>query len=615
MVEHSPVFLPTVSRLLESGLARISIELLVWSGILLLSEQNVPQLAVVFGGLKRSLNSVFRARFLALAGIFLVVLVGRLAALPVFPVPPPKIQDEFSQLLSADTFASGRLTNPTHPMWLYFETFFVNQNPTYHSMYPPATGLFMAAAQVLTGQPWFGMLFVFAASSAGVCWMLQGWMAPRWGLWGALVFILLAGRVHLAENYLGEGIFVLGGALIVGAVPRIVKRQSMSASVWLGIGVALLATSRPFEGASLATGTCLGGLYWASTTSVQARTIFNKVILPAALILIPVVAFVGYQNWRTTGSPWLAPYQLNLVQQHITRPLIWQKPADSPQYDHVAMASFYQQWETEWWKNTRGFPRGTFLFLAEKAFMTYATILWPLTFLVAVGSFQLLKSKTRRFLPLAFAFFLACLSLETYPLQPRYTEPAWGLAILLAVYGIRYIGVWRRRTRQGLSISRTAAMFIPAALVIINGIAFFAEWRSHTEHWYSARQQLSEALQFMPGKHLVLVRYSPSHIPLEEWVHNRADIDRAKVVWARDDANRAEADLQGYFADRAFWLLEPDGKFPTLTFLSGDHAEPAVSQSGSFRVYCGDKRCEDLKHRLEHALDGESKISIAESVK
>ncbi len=614
MVEHSPVFLPTVSSMLAFTFVRALIELLVWIGILLISERNMPLLSSSFTRIDGALNFMTRRRFFAVAGIFLFVFVGRLAMLPVSPVPPPKIQDEFSQLLSADTFASWRLANPTHPMWHYFETFFVNQTPTYHSIYPPATGLFMAAAQILTGQPWLGMLFAFAAASAAMCWMLQGWLPPRWGPWGAIVFVLLAARNQLTENYLGEGIYILGGCLVVGAIPRIVKKRSIGASVWLGIGIALLATSRPYEGAFLVAGIGLGGLYWASKARMKTGTLLNTVALPVAIILIPTFAFLGYLNWRTTGSARLAPYQLNLVQQHITQPFFWQKPVDLRKYDHAAMASFYDQWELNWWRNTQGFPRGTLLFLGDKIYRTYTMIIWPFTLLVAVGAFQLLKSKTRRFLPLGFAFFLAGLSLETYQLQPRYTEPAWGLAILIAVFGLRYLGVWNRRNRRGLRISRAAVVLIPAALLLVNGLTYVAVWRLHTESWYDARWQLSEALKTLPGKHLILVRYSPSHFPLEEWVHNRADIDRAKIVWARDDSNGAETELPRYFADRSVWVLDPDGTSPVITSLSGINTS-AISQIGPFRVTCGNPGCEDLKRSLGFVLNGESNIFIAEKAR
>ena len=60
------------------------------------------------------------------AAIFLFVIVARLLAIPFLHIPVPGIHDEFSYLLMGDTFAHGRLANPTHPMWVSFETFHVN---------------------------------------------------------------------------------------------------------------------------------------------------------------------------------------------------------------------------------------------------------------------------------------------------------------------------------------------------------------------------------------------------------------------------------------------------------------------------------------------------------
>ncbi|MGA2992877.1 MAG: hypothetical protein ABSD88_20595, partial [Candidatus Korobacteraceae bacterium] len=453
MIEHFPIEVHSVSELLSDIFVWLLFELMIWAAVLLSSERRWPLLAAALTRLEHGFNSLARHRVRVVAAIFVLVFAGRLALLPIVPVPPPRITDEFSQQLAADTFACGRVTNPTHPMSFYFETFYVNQKPSYHSMYPPATGLFMAAAQVLTGQSWYGMLFTIAAAAAAICWMLQGWVAPRWALWGAMLFVLLVAKNRMTEFYFGEGIVILGGALVLGAMPRIIKRHSVGASFCLGIGLALLAASRPYEGCLLAAGLCLGASVWAWKSGMRWPMLLRKVALPVAVILVPVFMWVAYLNWRTTGSPWLPPYELNLVQQHITRPLVWQKPVEPPHYDHPVMAAHYEQWEWNWWKSTQGFPRGVARFLADKGYAMYAWVLWPLALVTGVGSYQLLKSGIRRFLPLALFAFLAGLSIETYQLQGRYVATAWGLFLLLAVYGARYIGTWKRSTRQGSRIA------------------------------------------------------------------------------------------------------------------------------------------------------------------
>ena len=131
--------------------------------------------------------------FSALLGLALCVAISLAAGWP----PAPTVRDEFSYLLGADTFAHGRLTNPTHPLWQHFETFHVIHVPSYASKYPPGLALLLTLGQVLTGAPIVGVWIGYGLFCAAITWMLQAWTTPRWALWGgAFTALLLAGVTY-----------------------------------------------------------------------------------------------------------------------------------------------------------------------------------------------------------------------------------------------------------------------------------------------------------------------------------------------------------------------------------------------------------------------------------
>jgi hypothetical protein len=88
-----------------------------------------------------------------------------------------------------------------------------------------------------------------------------------------------------------------------------------------------------------------------------------------------------------------------------------------------------------------------------------------------------------------------------------------------------------------------------------------------------------ERLSRLSGRQLVLVSYGLGHTVDDEYVYNGADIDSAKIVWARDMGPEQNQELVDYFHDRQVWILEPDHSSPLLISYSSSTGKPAPIQT------------------------------------
>ncbi|HKW57159.1 MAG TPA: hypothetical protein VJN42_07350, partial [Candidatus Acidoferrum sp.] len=352
--------------------------------------------AEFFRGIEARFSRFAARKSLVVWVMFFGVALVRLTLLPLLPVPVPGIHDEFSYLLMADTFAHGRLANPTHPMWMSFETFHVNWHPTYSSMYPPAQGFVLAVGQLL-GNPWIGVLLSAAAMCAAILWMLQAWLPPRWALLGAVFAALNLGIAsYWINSFWGGAAAAAGGALVLGALGRIRRRASLASALLLGLGIAILANSRPYEGLLFSIPPAVWLFAWL-VGKVKSRdttaTRFRLVFLPLSLVVILTLAFIGYYDWRLTGNPLLMPHVLNTRTYHTTPLFLWEHNKPPLQYNNEQFAEFYNSWEREDYQTSL---RGAAIVIAEKIARHSVEFLWPaVLFLLPALPFALRDRRMR----------------------------------------------------------------------------------------------------------------------------------------------------------------------------------------------------------------------------
>jgi hypothetical protein len=513
-------------------------------------------------GSRQPFDSAFRSLArrprLAVLSVGLGVVLVRVALIPVIGIPEPRWNDEFSYLLSGDTFAHGRLTNPTHPMWIHFETFHIIQHPTYMSMYPPAQGLVLAMGQML-GNPWIGQLLITAVMCSAMCWMLQAWVPPQWALIGAILATLRLGILSYWMNtYWCASIAALGGALVLGAWPRLRRNLHPRHGFMLALGLVLLANSRPYEGFVFSIPVAIAIVAWFIARPLQIKKAIPALVM-ALVVLAAGATATGFYYDRVTGSPWLMTYQVNRSQYSAAPYFLWQKMRPEPVYHHAVMRDYYRGEAREFQRNLTfsGYlQRGTQKFLEWWKFY-----LGPLLTVPLLALPWIIRQRKMR-LPLAIcAAMIAAFAVQTWTL-PHYFSPAAGALYILLTQGLRHL-----YARRG--ILKDAALGIPilaCAMIVIRVVAA----ATHTQiepAWPRGdleRAAILRQLRAMPDEQLVIVRYGPDHDVNREWVWNRASIDSAKVVWARDMGDANNQELLKYFKTRRAWQLDADDPSPKL---------------------------------------------------
>ena len=466
--------------------------------------------------------------------------------------PRPRVHDEFSYLLAADTYAHGRLANPPHPLWESFETFHVNQQPFYVSMYQPGAGLALAAGQRFLGHPWWSVWLAGIGLPLVVHWAARAWVPPPWAAAAGLVAACIVGRGYWLDSYWGGSLTGIGGGLVVGAWPRIIRAADgggaarvMAAAVPLALGGLLLLFTRPYEGFALVLPVAVG--IGMSRMPSRAHGAWIGICVAALAIGLAGLAF---SNWHTTGNPLVTPYSLNMATYHHRKIFVFGADREPPPaYRHDVMRRLYSdEYALRPFSSVAisGYVRPTVAFYAMPLqLFTIATLPWLF--------------RSRRTRPLLVATACVCIAvLLTVFIRPHYLAPAAAGIVILTMQAFRIVSTLGGPGRR---VGRTVAHgFVVCWLVVACGWGVARQTHAETlPRWVRERARIHDELVRMGGRHLVLVRYASGHSPHEEWVYNGASLGPdAAVLWARSIDERSDARLIGHESGRTAWRIESD---------------------------------------------------------
>ncbi|MGH9581909.1 MAG: hypothetical protein ACRD4O_03100, partial [Bryobacteraceae bacterium] len=396
---------------------------------------------------------------------------------------------------------------------------------------------------------------------------------------------------YWTNSYWGGALTACGGCLVFGSLPRLRETGRWYYGAALGAGFAISLLTRPFESIFLlgsvvlyfavmrpnwvayASGSesAFAGSYRTPTAREGAAAGHfqhpaGRVIAAIFVAALPGIVLTLAQNKAVTGSWTTLPYELSQYEYGVPATFTFlQNPTPHRELSHQEKLDYEAQIAVH--GNGHEALASYFGRLTHRIRFYRFFLLAPLYIAVAVFLITAFRSRAALWI-LATAIIFA-LATNFYPyFYPHYIAVEACLFLLAAIMGLERLKA--RYIVQAIVIVCTAhflfwyGLHLAAGSDIASSMAKYDSWDYIDFGDPEGRIAIAHKLAAIPGKQLVFVRYAPRHM-FHDWIHNAADIDQARVVWARDLGPAEDEKLLHYFPNRAAWVVQPDVWPPSLT--------------------------------------------------
>jgi hypothetical protein len=353
----------------------------------------------------------------------------------------------------------------------------------------------------------------------------------------------------------------------------------------MGLGVVILATSRPYEGllACFPVAGCVAWWFFRDRRQALKNKVVGWLLPVGAVCAIGGIAIATY-NQAVTGDWRELPYSLHQRQYFHQNVLCFHEIREPERVPVDRIAKYYLAARTA---ARRG--RDAVAYISESLILR-ARLFLAFGFSGLKGTSDYKQEVALCALPLVVVlagctrWSLFCwLTIGSTLLGealvwtwfPHYSAPIYPLLFACMANGLRRL--------ERLARSKLGDRFAMQGLVL--GIAVVwsieANGRSAARNLYAklsppahdsrfdeqilSRAGVLERLQSEPGRHLVFVRYDDAYTLNDEWVYNGPDLEAATVLFAHDLGSERNPRLIERHRDRRVWFATVADQTKRLT--------------------------------------------------